>query len=325
MFEKFIEIVENAILNERLANKYVPKELFVPIDYTMDLGGKRLRPVLCLIAANMFCKDWEKVINQAIALEIFHNFTLLHDDLMDNSPLRRGKYTVHKKWGSNAAILSGDAMCILAYEYLIKTINPDKLPFIITVFNNTALDVCRGQQYDMDFEHRKDVTSDEYLEMIRLKTAVLLGVSLQIGALAAGADQDISKKLYDIGVSVGIAFQIQDDILDVYSDEKTFGKPIGGDICNSKKTMLLLYTKSKLSAEDCKYLDSLLALPETENNRKIKEVTALYNKVNAKVVLENMCEDYISNAFDLIDSLSITEESKRPLIEIIQKLIDRKK
>lgn len=325
MINEILDKLEGRISEMGFSKRFSPENLFLPIDYTLDKSGKRIRPLFCILSHHLFSDCMEDVISQAVALEIFHNFTLIHDDLMDKSPIRRNKETVYKKWNDNIAILSGDAMSILSYHYLSQNTDEKKLPELLRVFNSVALDVCIGQQYDMDFESLDEVGEDDYLNMIRLKTAVLIGGSMQIGAIQAGADTNICKKLYDIGVNIGLAFQMQDDILDVYSDENTFGKPIGNDICNSKKTFLLIYTRNNLSLEDNIYLSNLLSLPKDENKRKIKEVTRLYNKVSARENIESRATAYIEKAFSMLEEIPVDSRRKEPLKELINKLVSRKK
>lgn len=325
MINEILDKLEAEISNIKFSEKFSPANLFQPIDYTIDKAGKRIRPLFCILSHHLFNDSIDNVLSQAIALEIFHNFTLIHDDLMDKSPIRRNKETVYKKWNENIAILSGDAMSILSYCYLSKNTDGEKLSKLLDVFNSVALDVCIGQQYDMDFESMSDVSEKDYLNMIRLKTAVLIGGSMQIGAIQAGADADVCKKLYDIGVNIGLAFQMQDDILDVYSDEETFGKPIGNDICNSKKTFLLIYTMSNLSNEDNAYLLDLLSLPKEQNKKRVEEVTKLYDKVSAKQNIEARANEYIKKAFELLESIPVEENRKEPLKTLINKLISRKR
>ena len=245
--QKKLKLIREAV-EEQLAARSLgtrsPEGLFAPIDYTLRLGGKRIRPLLACAAAAAFTEAWQRALPVAVALEIFHNFTLLHDDLMDRSPLRRGQETVYRRWGDNTAILSGDAMSIEAYASLAEIADKSLLAELLPRFSQMALEVCVGQQYDMEFETRSEVRVEEYMEMIRLKTSVLLGSSLELGALVGGATAEQARSLYAVGIQLGLAFQIQDDLLDVYGDEKTFGKPIGGDIVNAKKTLLLLYIRA---------------------------------------------------------------------------------
>ncbi len=290
-----------------------PQGLFAPIEYTLQLGGKRIRPMLCLAAAYAFAPErWHEALPAAAALEIFHNFTLLHDDLMDRSPLRRGQETVYRKWDDNTAILSGDAMCIEAYAALGELEAKALQPELFGLFSRMALEVCVGQQLDMDFEHRSDVAVAEYLEMIRLKTSVLLGASLQIGALLGGASSEAAERLYRIGVELGLAFQIQDDLLDVYGDEATFGKPIGGDIVNAKKTLLLLYTEEQLQGAQREELQRLLALSPEERKGRIAEVRALYDAVGVRAYAEGEVARLSQSAYSSLEELSTSAPELTP-------------
>ena len=268
------EAVEEQLTARSLGTRS-PEGLFAPIDYTLRLGGKRIRPLLACAAATAFTEAWQRALPVAVALEIFHNFTLLHDDLMDRSPLRRGQETVYRRWSDNTAILSGDAMSIEAYASLAEIADKSLLAELLPRFSQMALEVCVGQQYDMEFETRSEVRVEEYMEMIRLKTSVLLGSSLELGALVGGATAEQAHALYAVGIQLGLAFQIQDDLLDVYGDEKTFGKPIGGDIVNAKKTLLLLYTLEQLQGKDLKRLQEILTYTPEEPRAYIDEVRAL--------------------------------------------------
>lgn len=299
--------VEQALASA-LREKNTPESLFAPIDYTLSGGGKRLRPLLALMGAGMIGGKPEEALSQAVALEIFHNFTLLHDDLMDKSPLRRGRETVYVRWDENAAILSGDAMSILAYEKLVEGLPADRYPAILKCFTATALDVCRGQQWDMDFEKYAlaEVSIDGYLEMIRLKTAVLLGASLSIGALAAGASSREADELFEIGSLLGLAFQIQDDLLDVYGLESQFGKPIGGDIRNNKKTLLLLYCYQQLDAEGRKALEEALRLPSDRFSEKLDLVLALYDQAGVRAYAEDLVNDMVEEALGKIEAFPVS-------------------
>jgi len=262
-----------------------PKELYEPVEYILSIGGKRLRPSLVLAAYNLFKDDVENAIFPALALEVFHNFTLLHDDIMDKADLRRNQQTVHKKWSENVAILSGDAMSIKAYE-LLANVPAEFLTEVLQSFNKTALQVCEGQQLDMNFENRLDVSVDEYIEMIRLKTSVLIAVSLKIGGIMGGASKNDVQKLYDFGLNLGLAFQLQDDYLDSYGDVKVFGKKIGGDILANKKTFLLIRA---LELSDSKNTDKLLSLIERNDIKdelKISQVLEIYNETNVASLLK---------------------------------------
>ena len=312
-------------LQARALHERKPQGLFAPIDYTLRLGGKRLRPLLCCVAAATFSPEWQRALPAAAALEIFHNFTLLHDDLMDRSPLRRGQETVFRRWGDNTAILSGDAMSIEAYASLAEIEEKALLGVIVPLFSQMALEVCIGQQLDMEFETRSEVRPEEYMEMIRLKTSVLLGASLQIGALIGGAQPADALRLYEAGVQLGLAFQIQDDLLDVYGDEQTFGKPIGGDIIHAKKTLLLLYTLEQLQGDALSELHSILALSPEERVGKVDRVRQLYDEAGTRTYAEGEVQRLTDKAFSLIDQMELREEGRSLLLALFHTLSGRTK
>jgi geranylgeranyl diphosphate synthase type II len=320
-----VKEVQN-IINQSFNNinwNVEPNGLYAPIDYILALSGKKVRPTLTLLAANLFSENINSVINASVGLEIFHNFTLLHDDIMDKAPVRRGHPTVHKKWDENTAILSGDAMMIKAYQYMAQV--PEKyLPECLAIFSQTAIEVCEGQQYDVDFESRNSVSEEEYLEMIRLKTAVLLGAALQIGAIIAGADAVDAKFLYDFGINIGLAFQLKDDFLDVYGNTETFGKQIGGDILCNKKTYLLI---NALNRADKEQKDALLLWINTDGTQnpteKIAAVTNLYNQIGIKTVSEEKMQSYFIQAMQCLDKVTIAEEKKQTLREFTTDLMNR--
>lgn len=295
-----------------------PANLYAPIKYQLEAGGKRIRPLLTLVACDMFGGDIQKAISPALGLEIFHNFTLLHDDLMDRADLRRNRATVHKVWGDNGAILSGDAMQIIAYQ-MIGAVEPQYLDRVLKNFSNTALQICEGQQYDMDFETRNDVSEQEYITMIRLKTAVLLGCALKIGAIVAGAKDSDAEKMYQYGVNIGIAFQLQDDYLDVYGDTATFGKKIGGDIVNNKKTYMLISALNLAQGGDKAELTELITTPQTNPTQKVAQVTALYTKLGIDKLVKDKMATYYNAALKDIEGLSNTTE----LISIANELMNR--
>ena len=282
-----------------------PKGLYEPIAYTLASGGKRLRPTLALIAAALFGGNEEEVLPAALALEVFHNFTLLHDDVMDRADVRRGRPTVHVKWDDNTAILSGDQMLIEAYK-LLSDVPADKLPQVLRWFNEMATGICEGQQYDVDFEHMDTVRIEDYMKMIALKTSVLLANALRIGGYIAGADADQTDALYQYGLHIGLAFQIQDDILDVYGDPKTFGKAIGGDICCNKKTLLLLTALDKADAESRAELEQWLAVSD-RNAAKIAAVTELYNRLGVREAAERVMEEHTAVALEQLNRLPQNE------------------
>ncbi len=314
------KIVEKHL--NKIELKSQPKELYEPIKYILDIGGKRIRPSLVLAAYNLFKDDVEKTIYPALALEVFHNFTLLHDDIMDKADLRRNQQTVHKKWNENIAILSGDAMSIKAYELLAKTPNIF-LPEVLQSFSKTALQVCEGQQLDMNFEKRFDVSVDEYMEMIRLKTSVLIAVSLKIGAIMADASKKDAQKLYDFGLNLGLAFQLQDDYLDAYGKLQVFGKKIGGDIVANKKTFLLIKALETASKEDADKLHELINSNDINDDEKIKFVLEIYNKTNVDRLLKNEMSFYYNKAINSLESLSIGNDRTIILKDFAGKLMNR--
>jgi len=299
-----------------------PKELYEPVNYILQLGGKRLRPVLLLMGANLFSEEIDHALPAALAIEIFHNFSLVHDDIMDEAPLRRGQPTVHIKYGQNAGILSGDAMLILTYQYLNQLKNPNQLPAILRIFNQLAIEVCEGQQYDMNFETQELVEIAAYLKMIELKTSVLIAGGLKIGALIGGATEKDANELYEFGRHIGIAFQLQDDILDTFGDPEKFGKKVGGDIAQNKKTFLLL--KSMEQAEGQDRLDLLDALSDTTNpNQKIEKVTSIYQKLKVQEQASELMEDYLKKAFIHLNRVEVEESRKVLLRNLANQLMMR--
>ncbi len=320
--EALLERIEQALIS-RGYDAMRPTGLYAPIHYTLTLGGKRVRPVLCLLSAQLFADEAPDALPIAVGLEIFHNFTLLHDDLMDRSPLRRGKPTVYRQWDENTAILSGDVMSIEAYRALEGISRPELLAQALPRFNRMALEICEGQQYDMEFETRTDVSVAEYVEMIRLKTAVLLGNALALGALSAGASVEIANQLDEAGQALGLAFQIQDDYLDVYGDEKTFGKPIGGDIANGKKTLMLLYTQAQLSAEHRAELDELMTLPETARTERIAGVRRLYDIAGTPGYARAEIARYTEHALSILSALPVEANRLEPLRQLFDRLMNR--
>lgn len=321
--EVLLDIIEKS-LSELGYAELEPRALFEPIGYTLSLGGKRVRPLLCLLACRLYSDNIATALPIARALEVFHNFTLLHDDLMDKSPIRRGQPTVYRKWNDNTAILSGDAMSIEAYRSLEGIENPQLLFKVLPFFNKMAIEICKGQQYDMDFEEREHVSVAEYIEMIRLKTAVLLGAALRLGALAAGAYDSDAQILDEVGQALGLAFQIQDDYLDVYGDEKTFGKPIGGDIMNGKKTLMLLYTQAKLEREDRAELDRLMQLEQEHKEERISGVRRLYDKAGTPIYAQHEIERLTQEALSKLRGLGLKQERLEPLYQLFDKLTTRK-
>lgn len=284
-----------------------PQALYAPIDYVMMQDGKRLRPILTLLACDLFGGDLQLAKYPALAIEVFHNFTLVHDDIMDDAPLRRGFETVYKKWNSNIAILSGDTMFAMAYQYAVKTA-PDRIPLILNVFSKAAIEVCEGQQLDMDFELQRTVTIDDYIQMITLKTAVLLGASLQIGAIAAYADAANIENIYQFGIHLGIAFQLQDDMLDVYGSQDKFGKKNGGDIVANKKTYIYLKALELANAEQKQLLENLYQSAATDNGQKIKTVTSIFDALNIKDHVSELMQKYYDQSFQFLDNTTADKD-----------------
>ncbi len=319
---EIFELVEKQI--QKLPLDRNPQQLYEPIKYIMSLGGKRIRPVLTLMSANIFRDDISEFFRTAVALEVFHNFTLLHDDVMDKADIRRGKQTVHKKWNDNVAILSGDAMLIEAYKYMTEI--PDvKLREALNLFSQTAMEVCEGQQYDMEFENRLDVNEDEYIEMIRLKTAVLLACALKMGAILGGANRKDSDLLYNFGINVGLAFQLRDDFLDVYGDPVVFGKNIGGDIVSNKKTFLLIKALELSSDSQKNVLNTWIAKKDFDAEEKIKGVTTVYEELHIKELSEKKIEEYFKIGIQNLNEVSVDANRKANLIHLADSLMYRNK
>ena len=307
---------------ERFTSFQGPKNLYEPITYILNLGGKRLRPVLTLMSSEIFGADYKQALDAALSIEVFHNFSLIHDDIMDDAPLRRGKETVHEKWDINTGILSGDAMLILAYKlfenYEIKTFNA-----LARLFSKTALEVCEGQQYDIDFEIRDDVTIPEYIKMIEHKTAVLVGAALKMGAIVANASQKDQENIYEFGKNLGIAFQLQDDYLDAFGDPKTFGKQLGGDIIENKKTYLYLKSLELSSEENKTQLKYLYELNPEDKLNKIETVKSLFVLSKSDEETKKEIENYTNKAFNVLDSISISDKEKRLLKNFGKQLMTR--
>lgn len=304
--------------------KKEPNSLFAPIKYILSLGGKRLRPILAYMATNLFTDDIEQTTSAAIAIEMFHNFSLLHDDLMDNASLRRGQPTVHLKWDANTAVLSGDVMLIDAYNYIVK-VPEDVLPDILAVFTTTAMQVCEGQQYDLDFEQHLDVKESEYIEMIRLKTAVLLAASLKIGALLGGASKEDVERLYDFGINIGLAFQLKDDLLDVYGDTQSFGKEIGGDILSNKKTFLLIKALENSNEENNATLQKWLSAENFDTDAKINAIKKIYDGLNLDSITDKLIQKYYLAGLNCLSEVNVSEDRKRELLIYTNNLMNRKK
>ncbi|RLD54135.1 MAG: polyprenyl synthetase family protein [Bacteroidetes bacterium] len=319
-FEKIFDKIKIAI--EELDFSRQPVELYAPIEYTLSLGGKRIRPVLCLMACDMFGGQIEDAVPAALGLEIFHNFTLLHDDIMDEAPIRRGKTSVYKKWNTNVAILSGDTMMAVAYDKIMET--PGNMhSSVFKIFNQTAIEVCEGQQYDMNFETDDNVSIDDYLKMIRLKTAVLLAGSLKIGAIIGGADNESAENLYQFGENIGIAFQLKDDLLDVFSDEQKFGKKTGGDITTNKKTYLYLKAFELAKGKTLKNLNTLFTEYQKSDIDKVNGVIEIYKQLNIKQLAEELIEKYYRQAMTSLDKVKVDNSQKTELKKFADKLKGR--
>ncbi len=319
-FEELLSIFEDRLKQEKFSRE--PEELYSPINYTLALGGKRIRPVLTLMACDMFGGDINEALPQAIAIEMFHNFTLIHDDIMDNAPIRRGKQTVYKKWSPNIAILSGDTLFAYAYQYAQKA-DKEVLSDVLSVFNQTAIEVCEGQQYDLNYETRNDVSVEEYINMIRLKTAVLFGASLKIGAIIGGAKPIEADKLYSFALSIGLGFQLKDDLLDTFGDEAVFGKKPGGDILSNKKTFLYL---KALELADTKTREKLISLYNSDNENeeeKINSVKTIFTNLNIDEITEKEIDRYFDAANIDLNSLDVSVNIKAELYSLAHKMIHR--
>ena len=299
-----------------------PKNLYEPIDYILSLGGKRIRPVLTLLATEIFDVDCQKALAAATAIEVFHNFSLVHDDIMDDAPLRRGNETVHEKWNINTGILSGDAMLILAYQHF-EEYEPKIFSQLAKLFSKTALEVCEGQQWDVDFETRDNVTIAEYLKMIEYKTAVLVAAAMKMGAIVAETSDENSTLVYEFGLNLGIAFQLQDDYLDAFGDPETFGKQVGGDIIENKKTYLYLKTIEFASAEEKEQLLHLFSIHPTDNTDKIFSAKQLFHTTGASKATQQAIEEYTLKAFQTLDKIAISDDKKAILRVFGENLMQR--
>lgn len=299
-----------------------PTSLYEPIEYVLSMGGKRIRPSLMLMAYNLFKEDPQSILMNAIALETYHNYTLLHDDLMDNADMRRGHTTVHKKWNANTAILSGDSMLVLAYERMAQC-DAKYLQSVLQLFTETALEIGEGQQYDMEFETRNDVTEEEYIEMIRLKTSVLLACALKIGAILAGASSEDADNLYKFGEQIGLAFQLQDDYLDVYGDSKVFGKEIGGDITSNKKTYMLINAFNHADEQQLQALNTWINAKEFDRKEKVAAVTRLYNEMGIDALAQEKIAYYFEQSKKYLDAVSVDPARKEVLRKYAQKMMKR--
>lgn len=299
-----------------------PESLYEPIKYALSMGGKRIRPTLMLLAYNLYKENPEDILMNACALETYHNYTLLHDDLMDNADMRRGHLTVHKKWNDNTAILSGDSMLVLAFQRMMQC-DTKHLKDILDLFTVTALEIGEGQQYDMEFETRNDVKEEEYIEMIRLKTSVLLACALKIGAILADASAEDADNLYKFGEQIGLAFQLQDDYLDVYGDSKVFGKEIGGDITSNKKTYMLINAFNKANDAQRKELTRWVSARDFDRNEKVDAVTRLYNEIGIDQLAQDKIAYYFAQSKKFLDAVNVPEEKKEELRKYAQKMMKR--
>jgi geranylgeranyl diphosphate synthase type II len=315
--EQFLLYLESQNFNKE------PRNLYQPVDYILQLGGKRLRPILTLMTADIFDVDYKLALPAAMAVEVFHNFSLVHDDIMDDAPLRRGKVTVHEKWNINTGILSGDAMLILAYQYF-ENYQPKTFRKLAKLFSKTALEVCEGQQYDVDFETRNDVTIPEYLKMIEYKTAVLVAAAMKMGAIIAQTSKENSKLIYDFGLNLGLAFQLQDDYLDAFGDPKTFGKQVGGDIIENKKTYLYLKAIEFSKMDEKELLTQLFSVQLEDNENKINSVKEIFNSTGASDATKKAIQDFTLKAFETLKKIDISEDKKALLKGFGENLMNRK-
>ena len=319
--EEILNLVNNYL--STLANDRQPDSLYAPIQYVLSIGGKRIRPVLTMLAYNMYRDDVEQILPVACGIETYHNYTLLHDDLMDKASLRRGHQTVHEKWDANTAILSGDSMLVLAYRQIAMSA-PDKLKAVLDLFTETALEIGEGQQYDMDFEHRNDVSEDEYIEMIRLKTSVLLACSLKTGAILAGAPDEEQDLLYKFGEQIGLAFQLQDDYLDVYGDTKVFGKAIGGDITSNKKTYMLINALNRADDRQRQQLEHWINLADFNQEEKIQAVTRIYKEIGIDKLAQEKIANYFEQSRQYLDNLGVSRSKQEELRLYASNMMNRK-
>lgn len=297
-----------------------PSNLYEPLRYFLKLGGKRIRPILTILGADLFDKSFEDSRHAALAIELFHNFSLIHDDIMDEAPLRRSQETIHTKWNSNIAILAGDVLLVKAYQEICKQ-NPQHIPALMEVFNKTAVEVCEGQQMDMDFEKRSDITIPEYIEMIRLKTSVLLGCALELGAIVSNASEEDRKALYSFGVNIGIAFQIQDDLLDLYADAGKFGKQVGGDIISNKKTILQLKAKELANPFQKEFLQNLTQI--SDPIQKVDQTLTIFAELEIKQEVKKLRDIYFARGIEALEKMNVPTENKQKLIALANFLQDR--
>lgn len=320
--KELLEIVNHYL--DSLAYDRKPASLYEPIKYVLDLGGKRIRPILMLLSYNLYKDNLKDILSSACALETYHNYTLLHDDLMDEAPLRRGQQTVHKKWNDNQAVLSGDSMLVLAYERLAKC-DAKHLEAVLHLFTETALQIGEGQQYDMEFEMRNDVTVEEYIEMIRLKTSVLLACATKMGAILADASKEDAENLYKFGEQIGLAFQLQDDYLDVYGDAKVFGKKIGGDITSNKKTYMLITAFNQANAEQRAELEKWINKSDFDTEEKIAAVTRLYNEIGVDKLAKEKMGFYYEQGKKFLDAVKLPNERKEALAAYAAEMMKRQR
>ncbi len=318
--KQYQEFITDYLQSQHLGRQ--PENLYAPIQYILSLGGKRMRPILTLMAAEIFDTDYKKALPAALAVEVFHNFSLIHDDIMDDAPLRRGHETVHEKWDLNTGILSGDAMLILAYQYF-EQYEPSVFRDLAKLFSKTALEVCEGQQWDVDFEGRDDVTIAEYLKMIEYKTAVLVAAAMKMGAIIAGTSEQNANLIYEFGCNLGVAFQLQDDYLDAFGNPETFGKQVGGDIIENKKTYLYLKAVEFASATTKEQLLHLFSIQPQDNTDKIESVKAIFNETGASKATQEAIADYTQRAFETLDNLNIGADKKAILRAFGQNLMGR--
>jgi len=321
-YEDYYSYFESVL--EEVEFKGEPAELYEPILYTLKLKGKRIRPVLTLMACELFGGNIEDALPQAMAIEMFHNFTLIHDDIMDNAPIRRGKASVFTKWNPNIAILSGDTLFALAYQYVQKA-DKDILPSVLDIFNKTAIEVCEGQQYDLSYESDNHVTVEQYIDMIRLKTAVLFSASLKIGALIGGASLEDAHNLYDFGINIGIGFQLKDDLLDTFGDEEIFGKKTGKDILSNKKTFLYLKALEIADKADHKKLIDFYSLKNQNKEQKIESVKSIFRKLEIDRLTSEEINKYYNFSVKSLEKVNVTEEEKQKFLAIAKKMVDRNK
>lgn len=320
MIEKYSRLLEREIKKQKYGKH--PVSLYEPIRYLMAFGGKRLRPMLTLLAYALYEKDIKRIVRYAVAVEAFHNFTLMHDDIMDKAPLRRGKPTVHKKWNVNTAILSGDVMLVKVYDMLLR-INDNKLKGIFSAFNKCASEVCEGQQWDMEFEGQYHVSESQYLQMIKLKTAALLGFSLELGAMLAGASPTDCRSLREFGINIGVGFQLKDDLLDAYADSKKFGKQVGGDIIANKKTFLLIKSLELGNRRQKQELQYWISLKKFNKSEKVKAVKDIYDALSIPRLTENKINSYFKKGFSNLENVDCPAETKSLLIGYTRQLIGR--